>query len=91
MTGLRFALGVTAALIAGSVLMQRAEATPLTRALDSLAVLRTYSQVQMAGCVFGTSPLPGGHQMDLQQVPSLGRRRQEVLLPDLLGSAGDPH
>jgi len=60
MTGLRFALGVTAALIAGGVLMQRAEATPLTRALDSLAVLKTYSQVQPAGCVFGTSRCPAG-------------------------------
>jgi hypothetical protein len=45
MTGPRFVLPTTAALIVGGFLMPRAEVMPLTRAADSFAVHKTYSQV----------------------------------------------
>ena len=38
----------------------KAEATPLTGTLDSLAVIKGYSTVQKAGCMFGTSHCPAG-------------------------------
>ena len=38
----------------------KTEATPLTGAANSLAVLKTYSAVQKAGCMFGTSRCPAG-------------------------------
>lgn len=34
------------------------EATPLTGAADSLAAIKSYSAVQKAGCMFGTSRCP---------------------------------
>jgi hypothetical protein len=60
MTGLRFVVCVAAAAIVGGFLMVRAEATPLTGVVDSLAVLKTYSQLQQTGCIFGTSRCPAG-------------------------------
>ena len=42
MTGLKAVLGLGMALIAGGFLIVQAEASPLTRAADSLAVLKTY-------------------------------------------------
>lgn len=38
----------------------RTEATPLAGAFDSLAVIKGYSAVQKAGCMFGTSRCPAG-------------------------------
>jgi hypothetical protein len=38
----------------------KTEATPLTGAADSLAVLKTYSTIQKAGCMFGTSRCAAG-------------------------------
>jgi hypothetical protein len=38
----------------------KTEATPLVGAGDTLAVLKTYSTVQKAGCIFGTSRCPAG-------------------------------
>lgn len=47
------------AMVAG-LMTWRAEATPLTGTADSLAVLKSYSTVQKAGCMFGTSRCPAG-------------------------------
>ena len=52
--------GVTAALMVAGVLMWKAEASPLTGAADSLAVIRGYSAVHKTGCIFGTSRCPAG-------------------------------
>ncbi|MFO7478780.1 MAG: hypothetical protein R6X03_10640 [Methyloceanibacter sp.] len=60
MIGLKSVLGVGLALIVGGFLIVQAEASPLTRAADSLAMLKTYSQLHQAGCVFGTSRCPKG-------------------------------
>jgi hypothetical protein len=38
----------------------RTEATPLAGAVDSLDVIKGYSVVQKAGCMFGTSRCPAG-------------------------------
>jgi hypothetical protein len=53
-------LGMTAAMTVAGVMMWRAEATPLTGAANSLAVIRGYSTVHKAGCMFGTSRCPAG-------------------------------
>ena len=50
---------MVAAMVAG-LMTWRAEATPLTGTADSLAVLKSYSTVQKAGCMFGTSRCPAG-------------------------------
>jgi hypothetical protein len=60
MTKLSFVLAVAAAVLAGSLLIWKAEATPLAGAADSLAVLKGYSSVQQVGCIFGTSRCPAG-------------------------------
>lgn len=67
MTGLKFVLALAAALITGTFFMLRAEATPLTGAVDSLAVLKTYSQLQQVGCVFGTSRCPAGTKWECRK------------------------
>jgi hypothetical protein len=89
MTGLRFVVCVAAAAIVGGFLMVRAEATPLTGAVDSLAVLKTYSQPDRMH--LRHEPLPSGHQMGLYQVSRYGGRHKEMCLPGLLGSAGSCH
>ena len=47
------------AMLAG-LMTWRAEATPLTGTANSLVVLKSYSTVQKAGCMFGTSHCPAG-------------------------------
>jgi hypothetical protein len=63
MSKLRIALflGLTAAMTVAGVLMWKAEATPLTGAADSLAVIKGYSAVQKAWCGRQDQemPLPG--------------------------------
>jgi hypothetical protein len=51
---------ITAAMTVAGVLMWKAEATPLTGAADSLAVIRGFSAVHKTGCMFGTSRCPAG-------------------------------
>jgi hypothetical protein len=70
MTRLKFALGVAAAMIVGTLLILRAEATPLTRAVDSLAAIKGYSSVQQAGCIFGTSRCPAGTKWACTKSPA---------------------
>ena len=53
-------LDMTAAMTVAGVMMWRAEATPLTGAADSLAVIRGYSTVHRTGCIFGTTRCPAG-------------------------------
>ena len=59
MRKLIFAVAAATILLAVSFAF-RTEATPLTGAADSLAVLKSYSTVQKAGCIFGTSRCPAG-------------------------------
>jgi hypothetical protein len=59
MTKLALLLFVTAAIVAGG-LTWKAEATPLAGTLDSLAVIKGFSTVQKAGCMFGTSRCAAG-------------------------------
>ena len=60
MTKLLLVLCMTAAVTVAGVLMWKAEATPLTGATNSLAVIKSYSAVQKAGCMFGTHRCPAG-------------------------------
>ena len=60
MTKYLFVLGLTSALTLAGVLMWKAEATPLAGAGNSLAMIKSYSAVQKAGCMFGTSRCPAG-------------------------------
>jgi hypothetical protein len=60
MTKYLLVLGMTSAMMLAGVLMWKAEATPLAGASTSLAVIKSYSAVQKAGCVFGTSRCPAG-------------------------------
>lgn len=70
MTGSKAVLGLGMALIAGGFLIVQAEASPLTRATDSLAVLKTYSQQHQAGCVFGTTRCPKGTKWACTKSPA---------------------
>jgi hypothetical protein len=60
MTKLPLVLCVTTAVTVAGVLMWKAEASPLTGTVDSLAVIKGYSTVQKAGCMFGTHRCPAG-------------------------------
>ena len=60
MTKLLLALFMTAIVTVGGVLMWKAEATPLAGAASSLAVAKSYSAVEKAGCMFGTHRCPAG-------------------------------
>ena len=60
MTKSLLVLGMTSAMILAGVLMWKAEATPLAGATNSLAMIKSYSAVQKAGCMFGTSRCPAG-------------------------------
>ncbi len=51
---------VTAAVLFAGVLAWRAEATPLTGSVDPLAVNKSYSAVQKASCMFGTTRCRAG-------------------------------
>ncbi|MCJ7597086.1 MAG: hypothetical protein MUO41_00355 [Methyloceanibacter sp.] len=60
MTKLLLVLGMTSAMTLAGVLMWQAEATPLAGATNSLAVIKSYSTVQKAGCMFGTRRCAAG-------------------------------
>jgi hypothetical protein len=60
MTKLRLILLVMAAVMVAGLSTWKAGATPLTGTVDSLAVIKGYSTVQKAGCMFGTSRCPAG-------------------------------
>lgn len=60
MTKSLLVLGMTSAMMLAGVLMWKAEATPLAGATNSLAVIKSYSAVQKAGCMFGTRRCPAG-------------------------------
>ena len=60
MTNYLLVLGMTSAMTLAEVLMWKAEATPLAGATNSLAVIKSYSAVQKAGCMFGTRRCPAG-------------------------------
>jgi hypothetical protein len=60
MTRLKLVLYATTAVLIAWMLVWKAEATPLTAALDPLALSKTHFPVQKAGCVFGTSRCPAG-------------------------------
>ena len=60
MTNYLLVLGMTSAMTLAGVLMWKAEATPLAGATNSLAVIKSYSAVQKAGCMFGTRRCPAG-------------------------------
>ena len=54
------ALCLAAAVTIGLVAIWKAEATPLAGATGSLAVIKTYSDLQKVGCMFGTRRCPAG-------------------------------
>jgi hypothetical protein len=60
MTKLLVVLCLTCAVTIAGVLMWKAEATPLTGAASSLAVIKGYSAVQKTGCMFGTHRCAAG-------------------------------
>jgi hypothetical protein len=60
MAKLALVLFVMAAAMVAGLPTWKAEATPLTGTVDSLAVIKGYSTVQKAGCMFGTSRCPAG-------------------------------
>lgn len=60
MAKLPLVLCATAATIVAGLFAWKAEATPVTGAAHSLAVIQSYSQVQKVGCIFGTSRCPAG-------------------------------
>lgn len=71
MTKLTLALGATAAVVmVAGLLLWKAEAMPLTGAVDSLAVIKGYSAVQKAGCMFGTRRCPAGTKWVCAQYPA---------------------
>ena len=86
MTKSLLVLGMSSAMILAGVLMWKAEATPLAGATNSLAVIKSYSAVQKAGCMFGTQPLPCRHQMVLHQNCGSDGPLQGVHLPALLAA-----
>ena len=51
---------VTAAVLFAGLLVWRAEATPLTGSVEPFARNKSYSPVQKAGCMFGTSRCKAG-------------------------------
>lgn len=51
---------VTAAVLFAGLLVWKAEATPLTGFVDPFAVNKSYSPVQKASCMFGTTRCPAG-------------------------------
>ena len=59
MRKLVFAVAAATILLAVSFAV-KTEATPLTGAADSLAVLKSYSTLQKVGCIFGTTRCPAG-------------------------------
>ncbi len=50
----------TAFIIVAGLVVGRADAAPLSRAVDSLAAIKSYSAIHQAGCKFGTSRCPAG-------------------------------
>ena len=68
MTKYLLVLGVTSAMTLAVVMMWKAEATPLAGATNSLAVIKSYSAVQKAGCMFGTSRCPAGTKWSFTKV-----------------------
>ena len=58
MTKLVLILCLTCAVTIAGALTWKAEATPLTGTASSLAVIKGFSAVQEAGCVFGTHRCP---------------------------------
>ena len=76
-------LCVTAATTIAGVVMWKAEATPLTGAADSLAVIKSYSAIHRTSCMFGTTRCPAGTKW-VCTASGLGGHRQEVRLQALL-------
>jgi hypothetical protein len=68
MTKYLLVLGMSSAMILAGVPMWKAEATPLAGATNSLAVIKSYSAVQKAGCMFGTSRCPAGTKWSCTKV-----------------------
>ena len=67
--------------------MWKAEATPLAGAGNSLAMIKSYSAVQKAGCMFGTSRCPCRQQTVLRQIHGPYRPCTEgSVLPALLAT-----
>jgi len=60
MTSLKLVLCAFAAVLVAGLLVWKAEATPLTGAIDPSALSGIHSPVMKAGCVFGTTRCPAG-------------------------------
>jgi hypothetical protein len=60
MTSLKLVLCATAAVLVAGLLVLKAEATPLTGAVDPHALGKVRSQVELAACKFGTTRCPAG-------------------------------
>ena len=67
MTKLVLILCLTCAGTIAGALTWKAEATPLTGTASSLAVIKGFSAVQKAGCVFGTHRCPAGTKWSCTQ------------------------
>ena len=88
MTKYLLVLGMTSAMTLAGVLMWKAEATPLARATNSLAVIKSYSAVQKAGCMFGTRRCPAGTKWSCTKICGANGSPQSVHLPALLAAGG---
>jgi hypothetical protein len=60
MTSLKLVLCATAAVLVAGLIVWKAEATPLTGAVDPHALGKIHSQVELAACMFGTTRCPAG-------------------------------
>jgi hypothetical protein len=60
MTKILVVLCLTVAVTVAGALIRSANASPITGAADSLAVIRGFSAVQTVGCMFGTRRCPAG-------------------------------
>jgi hypothetical protein len=60
MTKTLLVLTMTVATTLTGLMIWKAEATPLTGATGSLAMIKSYSAIQRVGCMFGTHRCPAG-------------------------------
>lgn len=69
MTGVRFILSLAAAVMLAGLLVLKADATPLTSAVNSPAAVGSHSAIQPVGCMFGTRRCPAGTKWSCTHYP----------------------
>ena len=69
MTGIRIVLSLAAAVMLAALFILKADATPLTSAVESPALAGSHSTVQPVGCIFGTRRCPAGTKWSCVHTP----------------------